>query len=225
MTNKISPRLLAIAEKLNKDMNIADIGSDHGDLPIYLSDIGFTRIYASDNKKGPYSHLVNNIKKANKEDLIETKLTDGLKDLPDDIDTALILGMGGYTIDHIIRSDIDIAKKMKLLIVSPQSEQYELRNFLTKNNFEIVDEFYVEEHKKFYPVIFTKHVKDEVIKPYDLASLMYGPKAIEKRDPILLKYLTNEFERYQTLPLIIQKKQENSIKIKLIEELLTNWYK
>lgn len=221
---KISQRLQSVIKYLEKTMHIADIGSDHGDLPIYLSDLGYTRLYASDNKKGPYSHLVSNIKNANKEELIETKLTDGLKELPEDIDTVLILGMGGFTIDQILRISFERVKSLDLLILSPQSETYEFRNFLNKNKMRIIDEYYVEENKKYYPIIVCKYDENYVVQDLTFAELTYGKIAIENKDPVLLNKLTEDYNRYQTLPMIILRKDENRKIVDTLEYLLKNWY-
>lgn len=219
---KLSERLQTAANFLDNSMSVADIGADHGELPIYLAENGFKNIVCVENKKGPYQKMVNNIKKADLEDDIKCIFSDGIKDIPDYTNVVTILGMGGLTIDYILRTSLERAQKLDLLVLEPQSEEEKTREFLGQNGFEIVDEVYVKEKRKYYPVIVAKYTGNTI--DYSDIELKYGPIALLKRDSLLLEKLTKEFETYKTLPLIIQKKPELVEKITKIEQILQNWY-
>lgn len=220
----ISLRLKSVTKYLHIDDHIGDIGSDHGELPIFLALNGYKFLYASDNKRGPYQHLITNIKKFNLGDKIRTKLVDGLEQLPDDIDTICILGMGGNSISYILKSQIDRVKKLKKIIVSPQSEVDDFRKFLEREKFNVVDEFYVEENKKAYPIMLVDN-SDFVEPNFKDYEYWFGRFPILNRDPVLLKFITKEYERYSTLPMIVLRREDIKNRIDKISYLLSNWYK
>src|SRR5690554_2779581 len=97
----LSPRLAAIAAFISSDDIVADIGSDHGKLPLYLNELGHTYVYASENKSGPYNRLKKEIGTP-LNGQIEVALKDGLNDLPPHINTVVIAGMGGELIGEIL---------------------------------------------------------------------------------------------------------------------------
>ena len=75
---KLSRRLQAVADFIEDGSSVFDIGADHGNLEIFLSTSRkINKIFAVDNKEGPYAILRNNTKDfAN----IKTKLSSGLDD-------------------------------------------------------------------------------------------------------------------------------------------------
>ena len=75
----ITPRLMKIAEMIPNGSRIADVGTDHGFLPIYLLKknlIDFA--VCSDIKKGPLSNAEKNIKKYT-EETIECRMAERKK--------------------------------------------------------------------------------------------------------------------------------------------------
>ena len=101
---KLSKRLQAIYDMVPNGV-VADIGSDHGKLIISLFQNGIiSKGYAIENKKGPYSRLVKAIEDSGCSDSIVPMFSDGISELPSDVDTIVIAGMGGFNIIEILKA-------------------------------------------------------------------------------------------------------------------------
>ena len=147
----LTPRLNLIKNQV-KGTSVADIGTDHGFVPIELVKEGICqRAIASDINIGPA-----NIAKANieKEGLpIEVRVGGGLSVIAKgEVEEIIIAGMGGKLISTILSDNMDIAKSARL-ILQPMNAQYELRKFLTENKFSIEHEDLALEGFKVYNVI------------------------------------------------------------------------
>lgn len=219
----ISERLLQAAKLLEKEHLIADIGADHGELVIHLANNGYKKLIATDNKFGPFRRLEKNIANQGYSHLIKTFLTDGLVNLPDNLESCVILGMGGKTILHILQDSLNLSKKLKKIIICPQSEDSLVREFLRDNNFIITKEMYVEECNKQYPLIETNFVEN-YMDEQNYLTLHYGTLPLKNRDPLLLKRITKQYETMITFPLIVLKKEENLETLDALKYLIKNWY-
>ncbi|MBQ3471283.1 MAG: SAM-dependent methyltransferase, partial [Clostridia bacterium] len=133
---------------------IADIGTDHAYIPIYLTENGLADfVIASDINKGPRLIAEDNIKNHGLTEKTETRLGGGLSVLKEgEADTIIIAGMGGILISEIIDADIEIAKKSNL-ILQPMNAQYELRKYLLSHGFKIINEDIAVEGFKVYNLI------------------------------------------------------------------------
>ncbi len=149
----ITPRLKCIIENTN-GKRIADIGTDHAYIPIYLIENKLSDyVIASDIRKGPAKIAVSNISEHNLSDKIEVRIGGGLSVLKEnETDTIIIAGMGGQLISEIIDTDIQLAKKCRL-ILQPMNAQYELRKYLIKNGFTITNEDIAVEGFKVYNIL------------------------------------------------------------------------
>ena len=108
---KLSKRLQAIYDMVPNGV-VADIGSDHGKLIISLFQNGIiSKGYAIENKKGPYSRLVKAIEDSGCSDSIVPMFSDGISELPSDVDTIVIAGMGGFNIIEILKIKVQIKRK------------------------------------------------------------------------------------------------------------------
>lgn len=149
----ITPRLKTIINHIDGKI-IADIGTDHAYIPIYLIENGLADyIVASDIKEGPVAIARENIKKHNLEDKIEVRHGSGLSVLKNgEADTIIIAGMGGVLISEIIDENIDLAKNAEL-VLQPMNAQYELRKYLLSHGFKITNEDISIEGHKVYNII------------------------------------------------------------------------
>ena len=78
----ISKRLKAVASMISEGNTVADIGTDHGYVPIYMvTERGCNFAYAMDVNEGPLMRAQDNIRKYNVEDKVITRLSDGLNGL------------------------------------------------------------------------------------------------------------------------------------------------
>lgn len=175
----ITPRLKCIIDNTH-GRKIADIGTDHAYIPIYLIENSLAEyIIASDVKKGPLSIASENIKEHKLLNKIETRLGSGLSVLKNnEVDTVIIAGMGGQLISEIIQADIDIAKNVNLTL-QPMNAQYELRKYLIENGFTIVSEDISVEGFKVYNILNVKNGRQTKFKndiEYHLPKYLTGHK-------------------------------------------------
>ena len=149
----ITPRLEAIIKHVS-GKKIADIGTDHAYIPIYLTENNLADfVIASDINKGPLLIAEDNIKNHGLMKKTETRLGGGLSVLKEgEADTIIIAGMGGILISEILDADINVAKKSKL-ILQPMNAQYELRKYLLSHGFKITNEDIAVEGFKVYNII------------------------------------------------------------------------
>ncbi len=220
----ITPRLETIIKHVNGKI-VADIGTDHAYIPIYLTENNMAEyVIASDIKEGPLSIARENIEGHNLSDKIKTRLGGGLSVLnKNEADTIIIAGMGGILISEILDSDIEIAKNARL-ILQPMNAQYELRKYLLSHGFKITDEDIAVEGFKVYNIIIAENGKQEpfendfeyqiprYLKPHKYFKNLYDKKYREFTKVIngiensndtdeeklkLYKYWLKELEKYE----------------------------
>jgi len=164
---KLSRRLQAVADFIEDGSSVFDVGADHGNLEIFLSTSRkINKIFAVDNKEGPYSILVNNTKEYKN---IQTKLSSGLDDYSSEYDTVVIAGMGGQLIIELLQEHPENLKTINHLIIDPHKNIDDTRVALLKLGFVIKEEKIVKENKKYYFVIHLikgsniKYTEDEIL--------------------------------------------------------------
>ena len=149
----INKRLKEIANLIQGEI-IADIGSDHAKLPIWLYlNKKIKKAYASDMSINCVDKIKINIKKYNiPENKIIPVLSDGLNfandEILQEITDIIIAGMGGETIAKIIKPIKNIN-----FILQPNSKIIFLQKFLQENKFKIIKEIKIEDKKRFYTII------------------------------------------------------------------------
>ena len=188
---QISRRLKAVAALVSPGLVLADVGCDHGYIPIYLIQKGqIPRAIAIDINQGPLLRAREHIREWGLEAYIETRLSDGLKALePGEAQCLVIAGMGGPLMERILTQGAPVLKDMKELILQPQSEIGHFRQFLAENGYRIIEEDMVEEEKKYYPMMKAVQGSMNYTKK---AEYLYGKKLLEKRHPVLREFLEKE---------------------------------
>lgn len=151
---KISKRLCTAASYVRDGAVVADIGTDHAYLPIYLALNGKIKsAYASDINVGPIMRANENIEKYGLEGMITTEVVGGLDNIervaPTDI---VICGMGGELIVKILDSSPYIRQKNVRLILQPMTHIKEVREYLS-NGFSTIAENIVYEDEKLYQIL------------------------------------------------------------------------
>ena len=200
-----SERLLAIASFINKEDSLIDVGCDHGYLGIYLKENNLVNdLLLTDVNSNALNNAINNIK--NKNLNIETKLTDGIKDIDLTIyNTISISGMGTPSIKKILR-ELNDSNNIKKIIIQSNNNLKELRMFLNEIGYSLKDEITLQENDIWYVIsLFEKNnLKNSSLE------LAYG---LLKKDKIkYYQYLINKDED-------ILKKLPNNKKDKIKEEI------
>ena len=185
---KISKRLLAAAELCRQGSFIADVGTDHAYLPIYLANEGKIRGgVVSDINKGPIERATKNIGEWGLRNKLTPILCDGLTEIAEyDPEDIFILGMGGELIAEIIDKAEFVRKSGVRLILQPMTHSEILRKYLLDNGFEIVDEKLVKE-EKIYRIILAEYTGATLT--YNQIELLLGKKNIEKKEPLFYELL------------------------------------
>ena len=192
----LSNRLLMIANLVAKDAIIADVGSDHALLPIYLVKNGVAKkAYAIDNKKGPISGAIENIANYQLEDKIEVRLRSGIIDLESDVDTVIIAGMGFTTIKSILLANLERAKSLDKIIIQCNNQLDLFREFLYDYKFEIIDEEFINDANKDYNIIVIKYNAKLSSKP----SFYISEILLDKKNNDYLAYLKNRLNELNEL--------------------------
>ena len=150
---KIKNRLYTVSTLVPNGARVADIGCDHGHLPIYLISEGIASFcIASDIKEKPLFSAKANIKKVGLN--IETRLGPGLSTIKEnEVDCITVAGMGGEVIAAILDGCPFIKSPKYTLILQPMTSADALRKYLCENGFSIEKELATEENGKVYTVI------------------------------------------------------------------------
>lgn len=181
-------RLKLIADKVPVCDTVADIGTDHAYIPIYLIQEDICRkAIASDVKIGPVKVANRNISKYEFNDRIETRLGSGLDTINEnEADTIIIAGMGGTLLAELLKANAPKAVKTNTLILQPMNDLDVVRKWLYDNKFDIYDEELVAEETKIYCVISAEFCGK--VKEYQDFELHVGEHLIKSKDPLLLPY-------------------------------------
>lgn len=196
---KLSNRLLTVASFVTNGNVLADVGTDHGYIPIYLLQAGkIPRAIAMDINAGPLERAKEHIAQYGFGDYIETRLSDGVDALcPKEAESILIAGMGGGLILHILKDGEIVCREAKELILQPQSEIERVRQYLWSNGYVILEEEIVFEDEKFYPMMRVQYQGERDEKNAgQLLYCRYGKSLLERKHPILKEYLLKEQNLY-----------------------------
>ena len=205
----LSKRLKTIAEMIDNNKVVFDVGSDHALLPCFLIQHGLTqKAYAGEIAKGPLNNAKDNIERFRLNDKVIPVLSDGLMNAPDDVETVVISGMGFFTIEHIL-DNCDI-NKYDSFIVQSNTDVDKLRAYLSDHNLTIIDEQIVYDGLFYQVIKFNSDFHD----PYSETEIEYGPVLLKRRDDIFLEYLNDLKDRYQK---IYEKSHKDSIYKKIVE--------
>lgn len=201
---QLDPRLLLCASFVPQGARLADIGTDHGYLPIWLAKTGrIPRGIAADLRPGPLERAKENVSKYRVEALVELRLSDGLQAIsPGETDIIVIAGMGGEVIASILDAAPWIKEEKTGLILQPMTRAEELRRYLAENGFEILKERPVLSQGRPYSALlaaFTGRRQDrDILYPY-IGKLLQSPLTGETERAAALAYLEKQLRHLRNL--------------------------
>ncbi|MBO4898459.1 MAG: SAM-dependent methyltransferase [Clostridia bacterium] len=177
----MTPRLYALASGIGRGASLADIGTDHAYLPIYLAQNGIIKsAVAADINRGPLLRAEENIRDFGLQEKIKTVLSNGFLSVDENsFDTGVVAGMGGLLISEILKR----APRGKRYILQPMKSSPDLHEFLFLNGFRIENETLAKEGNKFYNIISVCDGEKKPFKPIDL----YLNDCL-KEDPLFEEY-------------------------------------
>ena len=213
---ELAKRLAAAAAYVPAGCVIADIGTDHAYLPIYLVETGVCqRVIATDLRPGPFHSALQKVAEHKLDHRIDLRLGDGLSVIsPGEADVLVLAGMGGNTIRQILMASSGITNTVSRLILQPMADHGDLRAWLAGNGWKIYDEQLVEENGKIY-VIIAAIPGQELIKDPILMEL--GPRLAEKKGPLFKKYLEIIAGRYERALTGMKASKSDAAVIKALE--------
>ena len=191
---QLSERLSSVASMVTAGNCLADVGTDHGYVPIYLYERNIIpRAIAMDVNKGPLERARLHIAEFGFENAIETRLSDGMAALkPGEVDSVTIAGMGGPLIIRILSAYPEVTASLKELILQPQSEISEVRSWLYENGYEIIEEHMVYEDGKYYPMF--KAVYNLEAPKLNALELKFGRLEVLKETSVLRAFVERELK-------------------------------
>lgn len=195
---KLTPRLKTIANFVVAGERVADIGTDHGYLPVYLVEKKISnQIIAADINEGPLLSAKSIIEKTNYQDIIKLRLGSGIEVLqPGEVDTVIIAGMGGVLISEILGQDLEKSYSYGKFILQPMVAQDDLRRYLYANGFNIVDEKLAREGEKYYEIMVVEKGESSV---EDDIYFEVSPHWFRNKDDLLLEYLDFKIEKLEKI--------------------------
>lgn len=194
----LSKRMAMVASKVVKTGCVADVGCDHAYIAIYLIRYSVAKkVIATDINKGPLARAKDNVILYGCEDFVDLRLSDGLEKIePGEADTILISGMGGGLMTDILSAKKECIYQASELVLQPQSEIENVRSFLHKEGYEILEEDMCFDENKFYTVIRAHNVgKNNVTYYNDRLEYKYGKLLLEKKHPVLYDFLKEEYRK------------------------------
>ena len=189
---QLQPRLQCIASLVPKGARLADIGTDHGYLPVYLLQEGtIGHAIASDINALPLAHARATAGEYGVTEKIDFRLCPGLAKLrPEECDTVAIAGMGGETIISILQDAPWTADGQHRLLLQPMTKAAALRHWLADNGYTFTDEHLVEDKGRIYPILC---VEGGAFRPLTEAEALCGVLLAD--DPLYAAYLTEHITK------------------------------
>lgn len=184
----ISKRLLCCASMVQPGSRVADIGTDHGYLGIYLLQSGAARhVIACDLRKDPLENARRNAKLFGVDGEMELRLSDGLEKIrPDEVDTVVMAGMGGDLIQKILSQCPWRRREGLQFILQPQSAGNVLRRWLCEDGFEIQREEPVQDGHFLYTVMDIRQGEPAPLTP---GTEYASPALLASGSPLVGNYL------------------------------------
>lgn len=185
---ELSPRLRSVAELVPTGAVLADIGTDHAFLPVWLLQRGvIDRAIAADLREGPLSKARANAEKYGLLEKMSFRLCDGLtKIAPGEADTIAIAGMGGETIAAILAAAPWTKEGGYRLLLQPMTSLHDLRAFLNGHGYTICMEHINREDRRLY---VTMEVKAGACASYSEGELWAGRQWRGMESPLRADYL------------------------------------
>lgn len=195
---QLSRRMERLASLVTEGNRLADVGTDHGYIPIALVREGrIPSAIAMDVNQGPLDRAREHIQTYGLDTYIATRLSDGLSKLEaGEADTVLIAGMGGQLMTRILKGGVHCLDSVKELILQPQSEIWLVRKWLEENGFAIIDEDIVKDEGKYYPMMRAAHGASPSLCEGELS---YGSTKCQRSPEVLADYLQAELGKNELI--------------------------
>ena len=190
---KLDDRLLGVVASIGRCNMLADIGSDHGYLPIFLlKEDRIDHAIISDINPSPLKNSKRNADKYHVLDQCDFRLGEGLSILKsNECDVISICGMGGDTIVNILANDIQIAYSAQKLVLQPMTNQIVLRKYLVRNHFQILSEKMIKDKHLYYQIITVQKGEENSLYKKDI-DFEFPRSLLYNKDEIMYQYILHK---------------------------------
>ncbi|MDO4481278.1 MAG: class I SAM-dependent methyltransferase [Bacillota bacterium] len=236
---RLSERLEKIAGFVDAGMTAADVGTDHGYIPIYLIQNGISPyVIASDINAGPLEKMEENLQKHMGDDRkgIIMRHGPGLEVLkPGEADAVVIAGMGGLLIEEILGKSPEVTDSVKRFILQPRNAPDKLRKWLLDKGFRITEEVLAKESRFVWEIICAEPGAGECAKDEYFSGspeqYIVGQHVIRNSDPLLEEFVSNKIRVEREIAenagksvsfSAAEQKKEAEEKIRLLEGIMKN---
>ena len=207
---KIDNRLKDIASLVDSCESIADIGTDHGYLPIYLIQKNIAqKAIACDVAINPLNSAKENISYYKLDDKIKTKLTNGLIGV-NKVNYVIIAGMGGNLIVDILSNQTNTHDNY---ILQPNLHVDLVRKYLSENGYKIIDEKVSYAHKKYYEILKVCKGNQKLTEK----EIKYGPINLSNKSDLFIKKWFEILNKYENI--LVDFKGSEDEKNKIIDKI------
>ena len=188
MRAPIGVRLRACADLIPACETVADVGTDHGYLGVFLLQSGVCRrVLASDLREKPLAKARENAARFGVSDRMELLRSDGFEaHCPGSFQTAVLAGMGGDLIARILERAPWLRDPAYTLILQPQSAANDLRRWLGEHGYEIRRECLVRDGGFLYSVLSVIWGQGRALTP---GEQYVSPALRREHDPLYCDYL------------------------------------
>lgn len=217
---QLDSRLQAMANFVAPGSKVADIGTDHAYLPVYLVMNGRSDfVIAGDKNTGPCQAAMRTVHEHEMENKIFVRQGDGLHILEKgEVDTVCVAGMGGALICEILGARPEFLKTVETLILQPMNDAPELRKWLYQHYWHIEDESLALSDGRIYEILMAKRGRRKRPSPLMLA---IGPVLWEKKSDLLRHHIEALLFRERRIAAGIEK-SERARKSRKYQETLEN---
>jgi len=233
---QLSQRLQTVAHYISTGHRVADIGSDHAMLPVYLVQQKICPFaIAGELNEGPWQAATKQIAHANLSSTIEARRGNGLEVIaPHEVDSITICGMGGALISTILEEGYRQGKLEGVteLVLQPNVGEDAVRAWLIEHDWALMDETILEEDGKIYEVLHAQKIAgakewnkqlfsvDELSFPYaepirEALALRMGPYLLKKQGGVLHKKWLAEIEKLDYIIASLSQSELSQTKAKL----------
>ncbi|MEE9385721.1 MAG: class I SAM-dependent methyltransferase [Nannocystaceae bacterium] len=198
---RLSARLACVAKYVIRGRAMADVGTDHAQLPValVLGDLVPFAI-ASDRAAAPLLAAAETVRRAGVGGRVRLRQGDGLEVFaPGEVQTVVMAGMGGRTMVRILERGF--LGGVTRLVLQPQGGLVGLRRWCSQQGWWFVDEELVGEGGRHYVVEVVERpgaagtVAGRLLPCVDALDRLVGPRLREKRGRRYAEYLAQERQR------------------------------
>ncbi len=188
-------RLDALRRWIQPTWRVADIGTDHGLLPLHLLAQGHTQtVIACDKNPGPIASVKENHQLYLPDAPLQIRRGDGLAPLQDgEVDAVILAGMGRNTIERILRSRDLHRMGLRYLLIQSNTQEELLRRALLQRGWRLLDEFLVEDQCLFYVGHLVEITNDPPLpQPLPPESWLCSPYLLQHPPALLARFFAHK---------------------------------